>query len=160
MGKRLIIRGADFSTNAVYSETIVWSEMSLLEGFIVSNPSSSIFGTISTVTTTDNYKKLARLQQTIKVEPNQTLRLRIYNINNEQKNIYVTSVGYQSAWSGSTIPSSALPAVSLYYAAQEYRAQYTWKNETSQTMYFQACVGVENVTILTESNYVVKYYVE
>lgn len=159
MGNRLVIKNADFSTNAVYNDDIEWLETGLLKGFIVSNPASSVFGEISTVTTTDNYKKLARLSSTIEVPNGKKITIRIYNVAEVLKYIYITSVGYKESWSGSTIPEEALPATSLYYASAEYYPRYEWVNNTGETVYFQACVGIEGITNLSTSNYIVRYYI-
>ena len=160
MGKRLIIKGADFSANAIYSDNIEWTDIAMAKGFIVSNPSSSAFGEISTTTTSANYKKLARLASTIAIPNGKKLVIRVANSSDEFKKGYFTTLRYQTAWSGSSIPSEALPAVSVYHGSEQYVSKYEYTNNSGSTIYLQACVGVEGVTTLNVSNYKCKYYLE
>ena len=161
MGKKLIIKGANFSANALEPSGVVWSQTTLVKPFLVSNPSNADFGQIdSGGTTTTTYKKLARLATTIEVPNGKTLRMKIDNIIDQPKAFWATQLSYQTAWSGSTIPSSALPAVGIDFPAESYITLLSYLNNSGGTQYFQATIAIENVTEMTETNYKVYYYVE
>lgn len=160
MGKKLIIKGADFSANALESSSVVWSQTTLLKPFIVTLESSSLFGQLAVNTSSDNYKKLARLGTTIQVPTGKTLRMKVTDLSDNRQYFWLTTVSYQNAWTGDTIPSSALPATSADYPAESYSQTYVYTNNSGSTQNINGAMAIQGVANMTPTNYKVFYYVE
>ena len=157
MGRKIIIKNADFSANALEPGGIEWSQMAMVKPFILSNPANVDFGKLFDGSTGNVfYRKHARLSSTIEIPAGKKLYLKVKSTNsNEWVRFNTSSLEYRSAWSSD--PTSALPATSIYFDLEDYRISYEFDNQGNSIVYFQASLAVIDVADLSVNNYVVYY---
>lgn len=162
MGKRLIIKDADFSANAVYT-AVEWVEMDCVKPGLTTNPANAKFGKAYTDTTSTGYKTSARANGTILVGNGKKIIVEIYERTTGTRiNVCPYTLYYAQAWinagAGSVVPDSAFPATSIMFNnPQPAMNRYEWTNDTGGSVNFMFDFTLEGAPTITAANYLMRY---
>lgn len=155
MGKKLIIKDADFSANAV--ETRNWVDMQLYKPSIWANPSSADFG--KEIPASNNaYKPVGRNINSISVPAGKKLVVAIVNNSGTFQSFTGNTVSYGTAISGS-IPSG-VSVESMYFGDTMFSKIREYQNNTNKTLNVVGSFRVEDVAEMNVSLYSMKYVIE
>lgn len=169
MGKRLIIKDADFSANALYIG-VEWTTQTCGKPYITSNPDNARFGQTTTAdTTSDSYHARARLAGTIAVPAGKKIIIEFTELaTGIRKDFIPDAFFYPSAWSGVgtgfvvpvEIPSDNRQFYSiLFNANNDVYSRYEWVNNKGVTAYFMMNFMIDGESTITGGNYPARYAV-
>lgn len=157
MGKKLIIKDADFSANAIEIDIVSWMDMQLYQPSVYTNPSNTNFGKEYN---SGQGLNAARNKSTITLPNGKKLIVKIVNNSGNSQMFNGNSVSYSSSFAGA-LPSG-LAATSFTFGGSqgEYNYTHTYLNNSGNTLNVIISVLIQNVSTITPSSYLMKYVVE
>lgn len=161
MGKRLIIKDADFSANAVYA-AVDWSIMACVKPWVIPNPSNASFGQ-SGSDSSASYPITVRAYSTISVPAGKKIIVEVEDkATSTRQRILPNALYYSGAWEGSgsgfKVPASAFPATSILFNQQSnIYSRFEWVNNTGSAVNFMLEFGLDGTPSITGSNYNMRY---
>lgn len=165
MGKRLIIKDADFSENAVYT-AVEWTTQECGKPYITANPDNGNFGKSATSTSSDAYKATARLAGTIAVPVGKKIVIEVTDgTTGIRQSIIPNALFYPEAWSGTgvgfvvpvEIPSDNTHFYSISNNTTDVYSRFEWVNNKGVTAYFMMNFKISGLTVITGGNYPARY---
>ena len=119
MGKRLIIKDADFSENAVYT-AIEWTKVNSVKPPVITNPNSASVGQYNQYSTdpSSGYQIFSRPYGTVTVPAGSKILFEVLNKSTGARMEFIPNANsYSNSWSGTpaSVPENAFPVSVIYY---------------------------------------------
>lgn len=170
MGKRLIIKDADFSANAVYPG-FPWIDKNCGKVYIIANPANANFGKSGTFSETSGsiYMITARSTGTIEVPNGKKIIVEIVaNETGIRQSVLPQALRYPSSWEGTgryyvvpvSIPAGESQDYSIYFDSNTpATSRFEWVNNTGSTANFMFQFQLDGKPDITAANYTMKYVI-